>query len=247
MYVSLSVCFSVSLYIWSCTFSLCLSLSSLLSKEERQRKRKRAREQESERARKRESEKKKRKRKRDRERETTRNHKTHQKIQQVSATSERALCQPLQTWEKAHEGSCENASRGATHCNTLQHTSRRAGGRADTRCTHELLICMTWLVYICVTWPIRMCEVTDRRALIRCTHDLFALIRCTHDLFACVKSRIHMCPMTHSCVWHDSFICVAWLLGHWTSCAGMHCGGRESVCVCVWERRYIHVHVHAFT
>jgi len=32
-----------------------------------------------------------------------------------------------------------------------------------------------------------------------------------HDSFICVTWLIHMCDMTHSSVWHDSFICVTWL------------------------------------
>jgi len=31
-----------------------------------------------------------------------------------------------------------------------------------------------------------------------------------HDSFICVTWLIHMCDMTHSYVWHDSFICVTW-------------------------------------
>jgi len=33
-----------------------------------------------------------------------------------------------------------------------------------------------------------------------------------HDSFICVTWLIHMCDMTPSYVWHDSFICVTWLL-----------------------------------
>ena len=33
-----------------------------------------------------------------------------------------------------------------------------------------------------------------------------------HDSFICVTWLIHMCDMTHAYVWHDSFICVAWLI-----------------------------------
>jgi len=32
-----------------------------------------------------------------------------------------------------------------------------------------------------------------------------------HDSFICVTWLIHLCDMTHSSVWHDSFICVTWL------------------------------------
>jgi len=33
-----------------------------------------------------------------------------------------------------------------------------------------------------------------------------------HDSCICVTWLIHMCDMTHSYVWHDSFICVTWLI-----------------------------------
>jgi len=33
-----------------------------------------------------------------------------------------------------------------------------------------------------------------------------------HDSFMCVTFLIHVCNMTHSCVCHDSFKCVTWLL-----------------------------------
>jgi len=33
-----------------------------------------------------------------------------------------------------------------------------------------------------------------------------------HDSFICLTWLIHVCDMTHSYVWHDSFICVIWLI-----------------------------------
>jgi len=41
-----------------------------------------------------------------------------------------------------------------------------------------------------------------------------------HDSFICVTWLIHMCDMTHSYVWHDVFMCVPWLanlcaMTHW--------------------------------
>jgi len=33
-----------------------------------------------------------------------------------------------------------------------------------------------------------------------------------HDSFICVTWLVHMCDMTRSYVWHDSFICVTWLI-----------------------------------
>ena len=38
------------------------------------------------------------------------------------------------------------------------------------------------------------------------------LIHVWHDSFICVTWLIHVCDMTHSYVWHDSFICVTWLI-----------------------------------
>jgi len=32
-----------------------------------------------------------------------------------------------------------------------------------------------------------------------------------HDSFMCVTWLIHVCDMTHSCAWHESFMCVTWL------------------------------------
>jgi len=33
-----------------------------------------------------------------------------------------------------------------------------------------------------------------------------------HDSFICAIRLIHMCDMTHSYVWHDSLICMTWLI-----------------------------------
>jgi len=51
-----------------------------------------------------------------------------------------------------------------------------------------------------------------------------------HDSFICVTWLIHMCDMTHSYVWHDSFICVTWChmmhsytwMSHGTQMNGSH-------------------------
>jgi len=51
--------------------------------------------------------------------------------------------------------------------------------------------CVTWLIYTCVT-------------RLHVWHDAF--ICEWHDLFVCMTWLIHMCDMTHSYVWHVSFI-----------------------------------------
>jgi len=33
-----------------------------------------------------------------------------------------------------------------------------------------------------------------------------------HDSFTCVTWLIHMCDVTHSCAWRDAFTCVTWLI-----------------------------------
>jgi len=49
---------------------------------------------------------------------------------------------------------------------------------------------MQHYVFTCVTWLVRMCAI--------------------HHAFKCVTWRSHMCNMTHSPVWHDSFVCVTY-------------------------------------
>jgi len=105
-------------------------------------------------------------------------------------------------------------------------------------------------------WPVRMCDVTDFKVcamthwyvrrdwfqgacrdllILECysfTHwhvwhrkDSFMRHACQvihlcdmthssvwHDSFICVPWLIHLCDMTHSSVWHDPFICVPWLI-----------------------------------
>jgi len=56
--------------------------------------------------------------------------------------------------------------------------------------------------------------------LIHMTHSYVTHLYMWHDSFICVTWLIHMCDMTHSYVWHvthlymwhDSFICVTWLI-----------------------------------
>ena len=65
-----------------------------------------------------------------------------------------------------------------------------------------------------------------------------------HDSFICVTWLIHMCDMTHSFVWHDSFICVTWLIH--ACLESFICVTWLMLCVCVTWRinvRDILIHI----
>jgi len=51
-----------------------------------------------------------------------------------------------------------------------------------------------------------------------------------HDSFICVTWLIYTCGMTHSYVWHDSFICVAWLI-HMCGMTHLYVCHDSSICV----------------
>jgi len=50
-----------------------------------------------------------------------------------------------------------------------------------------------------------------------------------HDSFICVTWLIHMCDMTHSYVWHDSFICVTWRI-HMYDMTHSHVWNNSFIC-----------------
>ena len=60
--------------------------------------------------------------------------------------------------------------------------------------------------FACTKWLIRMC-VTGLMHVCDMTHSCV-----WHDSFIWVTWLIHMCAMTHSCVWHGSFMCATWLI-----------------------------------
>ena len=59
--------------------------------------------------------------------------------------------------------------------------------------------------FICVTWLIHMCTMTIHVCAM--THSYT-----WYDSFICVLWLVHMCDMTHSYVCHDLFIHVTWLI-----------------------------------
>jgi len=90
---------------------------------------------------------------------------------------------------------------------------------------HDTFICVTWLIHVCnitrhhhlrewhysliwVTWLIHMCYMT----YVTChTYERAMLHTCWyvwHESFTWVTLLIDLSDVTHSYVWHDSFICV---------------------------------------
>ena len=152
------------------------------------------------------------------------------------------------------------------HCNTLQHTATHCNTLPDSAmCMHEACYvriirqrnsreiglglgvfarcCVTWLIHMCdmthsyvwhdsfiyVTWPMHMSEqvlldVSKWWCVTWLIPPVYMSVRvgtllCDmahsyvwHDSFICVTWLIHKCDMTHSYVWRVSFICVTWLI-----------------------------------
>jgi len=94
---------------------------------------------------------------------------------------------------------------------------------------------------ICVTWPHHTCDMAHSCVRHRAACHIYILVishtwmghvnaschiymwvisHTWHGPFMCVPSRMHVCDMTHICMWHDafmhvpyeSFICVIWLI-----------------------------------
>jgi len=105
---------------------------------------------------------------------------------------------------------------------------------------HDSFISVTWLIHMCdydlalaahILWDMThsyvwhvsfMCDVTDAYTYATANSSpryAWLIRRCdTHDSFICVTRYafhepwlIHTCDMTHSYMWHDSYICVIWL------------------------------------
>jgi len=110
----------------------------------------------------------------------------------------------------------------------------------DTRLTPQCGLAITFFTLICVKSLIHMCNkihphawhlalysaaLPSRSSSFSCICMTFLVLVCgMHDSFTCVKwltpqalpalftFLMHICEMTHSCVWLDSFICVTWII-----------------------------------
>jgi len=71
-------------------------------------------------------------------------------------------------------------------------------------------MCVTWLI-VCVTWLITSmaCHMLCVMAHSYLPHDWVHTRDMTHSMWDMTRC---ICDMTHSCVWHDSFVCVTWLI-----------------------------------
>jgi len=89
-----------------------------------------------------------------------------------------------------------------THIHAYTHTQTSTRTRTHTH-THTHIHTHTLSLQLAYDMPHLYVSWLDH--LCGMTHSYV-----WHDSFICVTWLIHMCDMTHSYVWHDSFICVAW-------------------------------------
>jgi len=73
---------------------------------------------------------------------------------------------------------------------------------------HDTFIHVTWLNPVCDTNP----SYASSLLFIFFPPSSWLLFFLRRDSFICVIGPIHICYMTHSCVWHDVFRCVTWLI-----------------------------------
>jgi len=84
---------------------------------------------------------------------------------------------------------------------------------------YNWLLCVTWLIHmcdmtcsyvwhdssICVTWLIHKFNMTHPYGF--CWYSFTYVTTC---IYMADSTRSYTCGMTHSYLWHDSFICVTW-------------------------------------
>jgi len=76
---------------------------------------------------------------------------------------------------------------------------------------HDSSVCVRFLMHMCDMTRICMCHTTHSYVSVTPHVSLLCgtLVCARHDSFTCVTC---MCDMTHSYVWHDSCICVRFLI-----------------------------------
>ena len=89
---------------------------------------------------------------------------------------------------------------------------------------HEPFICATWLLHTCDMTHSHVCQNSHLTRqgyggilnMHECVVSDMTHSYVWHDSFICVIWLLHMCDMTHSYVWHDSSTCVTWHRPHTT-------------------------------
>jgi len=73
--------------------------------------------------------------------------------------------------------------------------------------SHDVLMCVTGLVHMCDS-----CPTLSYMSLVCMCGMTFFFEQVKRDAFRCVTKWVFACDMMHSYVWHDSVICVTWLV-----------------------------------
>ena len=90
---------------------------------------------------------------------------------------------------------------------------------------HDSLMYVIWLIDMCVMFYLQRVEHQPRY--------LHGVCVCVCATLGYVTWRIDICDMTHWSMWHDSLICVMWLiLKKWNTSRAIY---MASVCVRVWH------------
>ena len=116
---------------------------------------------------------------------------------------------------------------------------------------HEPFTFVSLLISICAMTDSCVCHGSCVMAHSHVCHDPFTcvswLINMWHDSFMCVLWLIHMCAMTRSYMWHDSFI--LWhdsFIRH--SCGVSHdslmCVTYICMYICTYTYIYIYIHIY---
>jgi len=83
-----------------------------------------------------------------------------------------------------------------------------------SRAWHDSFMCVIWLIHV-RTWLVCVCVVTNSCTGTKCMHisKYNMVVRTTSKkIIALAMWCLHLCDMTHVCVWHHSFICLTCLI-----------------------------------